>query len=153
MKTMRTDLSAEGRLDVLGRVMSYRGGNVVSIPLITNFLTKFSATLERLFSSGTNRVYLSFRSVLLTYITQDRRKIEHEAFSGNLLGIIATNALELGAVLLCIQLCTNAHEFGAGVDIGILDAVIILGFPMGGIASLVSWSIFSLPQGTDLSWR
>lgn len=26
MKTIRADLSAEGRLDVLDRVMSYRGG-------------------------------------------------------------------------------------------------------------------------------
>lgn len=51
---------------------------------------------------------------------QDRRKIEKEAFSGNLLGIVATNALELG------------------VDIGVLDAVIMLGFPIGGLASFVS---------------
>ena len=53
-------------------------------------------------------------------LVQDRRKIEAEAFSGNLLGIVATNALELG------------------VDIGVLDAVIMLGFPMGGLASFVS---------------
>ncbi|KAJ7093176.1 P-loop containing nucleoside triphosphate hydrolase protein [Mycena epipterygia] len=45
-----------------------------------------------------------------------RRRIEHDAFTGHLLGIIATNALELG------------------VDIGVLDAVIMLGFP-GSIAS------------------
>ncbi|TDL27249.1 DEAD/H helicase [Rickenella mellea] len=77
MKTLRTDLSSEGRLDVLERVMSYRGG----------------------------------------YSPQDRRRIEHEAFSGHLLGIVATNALELG------------------VDIGVLDAVIMLGFPFG-IANL-----------------
>lgn len=36
-----------------------------------------------------------------------------------MLGIIATNALELG------------------VDIGVLDVVIVLGFPLGGIASFV----------------
>lgn len=42
---------------------------------------------------------------------QDRRRIEAEAFSGNLLGIVATNALELG------------------VDIGSLDAVLVHGFP------------------------
>ncbi|KAA1474847.1 DEAD H helicase [Dentipellis sp. KUC8613] len=77
MKAIRTDLSAEGRHDVLDRVMAYRGG----------------------------------------YSQEDRRKIEHEAFSGNLLGIVATNALELG------------------VDIGVLDAVIMLGFPFG-LASL-----------------
>jgi DEAD/DEAH box helicase domain-containing protein len=49
---------------------------------------------------------------LNSWTNQDRRKIEHEAFSGQLLGIIATNALELG------------------IDIGVLDAVIMLGFPM-----------------------
>lgn len=52
---------------------------------------------------------------------QDRRRIEREAFSGQLLGIIATNALELG------------------VDIGVLDVVIVLGFPMGGLASFVRY--------------
>ncbi|KAI8998791.1 DEAD/H helicase [Trametes punicea] len=77
MKTLRQELTADGRLDILERVMSYRGG----------------------------------------YSQEDRRRIEREAFSGNLLGIVATNALELG------------------VDIGVLDAVIMLGFPIGGLAS------------------
>lgn len=45
------------------------------------------------------------------YSPQDRRKIEREMFEGKLMGIVATNALELG------------------VDIGSLDAVITLGFP------------------------
>ncbi|KAF9452846.1 DEAD/H helicase [Macrolepiota fuliginosa MF-IS2] len=72
MKAMRTDLSNEGRLDVLAKVRPYRGGEY----------------------------------------HDDRRRIEHEAFSGELLGIIATNALELG------------------IDIGALDVVIMLGFPM-----------------------
>jgi DEAD/DEAH box helicase domain-containing protein len=45
------------------------------------------------------------------YSPQDRRKIEREMFEGKLMGIIATNALELG------------------VDIGSLDAVITVGFP------------------------
>ena len=53
--------------------------------------------------------------ILLAYSyclsAQDRRRIEAEAFSGNLLGIVATNALELG------------------VDIGSLDAVLVHGFP------------------------
>ncbi|KAG6332893.1 hypothetical protein ID866_6200 [Astraeus odoratus] len=73
MKTLRTELSSDGRLDILAKVMPYRGG----------------------------------------YSREDRRRIEHEAFSGNLLGIVATNALELG------------------IDIGVLDAVIMLGFPFG----------------------
>ncbi|KAL0071661.1 ATP-dependent 3'-5' DNA helicase [Marasmius tenuissimus] len=72
MKTLRTELSAEGRHDILERVHAYRGG----------------------------------------YSPEDRRKIEHDAFTGQLLGIVATNALELG------------------VDIGVLDAVIMLGFPI-----------------------
>lgn len=45
------------------------------------------------------------------YSAQDRRMIEREMFEGKLMGIVATNALELG------------------VDIGSLDAVITLGFP------------------------
>ncbi|KAI0256495.1 P-loop containing nucleoside triphosphate hydrolase protein [Lactifluus subvellereus] len=46
------------------------------------------------------------------YQPSERRKIEQEAFSGRLLGLVATNALELG------------------VDIGVLDAVIVCEFPM-----------------------
>ncbi|KAI9824091.1 MAG: hypothetical protein M1832_002160 [Thelocarpon impressellum] len=45
------------------------------------------------------------------YTPQDRRRIEREMFEGKLVGIVATNALELG------------------VDIGSLDAVITVGFP------------------------
>lgn len=45
------------------------------------------------------------------YAPQDRRKIEKEMFDGKLMGIVATNALELG------------------VDIGSLDAVVTVGFP------------------------
>lgn len=51
------------------------------------------------------------------YSASDRRLIEHEMFSGHLTGIVATNALELG------------------IDIGALDAVIIVGFPFS-IANL-----------------
>ncbi|KAJ3976472.1 P-loop containing nucleoside triphosphate hydrolase protein [Lentinula raphanica] len=72
MKTLRTELSGEGRLDILERVQAYRGG----------------------------------------YSAEERRQIEHDAFTGHLLGLIATNALELG------------------VDIGALDAVLMLGFPV-----------------------
>ncbi|KAI7663005.1 P-loop containing nucleoside triphosphate hydrolase protein, partial [Hortaea werneckii] len=45
------------------------------------------------------------------YTAQDRRKVEKEMFDGKLVGIIGTNALELG------------------VDIGSLDAVVTVGFP------------------------
>jgi DEAD/DEAH box helicase domain-containing protein len=60
---------------------------------------------------------------------QDRRKIEQEAFTGQLLGIIATNALELG------------------IDIGALDAVIMLGFPFT-ISNFVSLRV--LPRVTPV---
>jgi DEAD/DEAH box helicase domain-containing protein len=45
------------------------------------------------------------------YTPEDRRRIEKEMFEGHLLGVVATNALELG------------------VDIGSLDAVLIVNFP------------------------
>jgi DEAD/DEAH box helicase domain-containing protein len=51
------------------------------------------------------------------YLPQDRREIEKALFSGDLLGVSSTNALELG------------------IDIGSLDASIVVGFPST-IASL-----------------
>ena len=50
------------------------------------------------------------------YLASDRREIERELFSGELLGAVATNALELG------------------IDIGDLDATVLTGYP-GSIAS------------------
>ncbi|RME47450.1 MAG: DEAD/DEAH box helicase, partial [Chloroflexi bacterium] len=50
------------------------------------------------------------------YLPQERRRIERDLFSGRLLGVTATNALELG------------------VDIGSLDATVQVGYP-GTIAS------------------
>ncbi|KAH9329444.1 hypothetical protein KI387_001552, partial [Taxus chinensis] len=51
------------------------------------------------------------------YTAQDRRKIESDLFGGNLRGVAATNALELG------------------IDVGNLDATLHLGFP-GSVTSL-----------------
>ncbi|MFQ5860160.1 MAG: DEAD/DEAH box helicase [Dehalococcoidia bacterium] len=50
------------------------------------------------------------------YLSQDRRRIEQALFQGELLGVVATNALELG------------------IDIGDLDATVLTGYP-GSIAS------------------
>jgi DEAD/DEAH box helicase domain-containing protein len=51
------------------------------------------------------------------YLASDRREIEERLFSGELLGVTATTALELG------------------IDVGALDACILVGFP-GTIASM-----------------
>ena len=51
------------------------------------------------------------------YLPEERRRIERELFSGKLLGVTATTALELG------------------IDVGGLDAALLVGYP-GTIASL-----------------
>lgn len=60
------------------------------------------------------------------YSPQDRRQIEADMFSGQLLGIVATSALELG------------------IDIGALDAVLTHGFP---------WSVAALRQQSGRAGR
>jgi DEAD/DEAH box helicase domain-containing protein len=55
------------------------------------------------------------------YLPQERREIEQQLFGGQLLGVTATNALELG------------------IDVGGMDAAVVVGFP-GSIASLVQQS-------------
>ncbi|KAJ5501175.1 Helicase C-terminal [Penicillium expansum] len=66
------------------------------------------AEFDRLERTEIGNLVMGYRG---GYSPQDRRQIEKEMFEGKLMGIVATNALELG------------------VDIGSLDAVITMGFP------------------------
>ncbi|KAJ6179619.1 hypothetical protein N7519_010080 [Penicillium mononematosum] len=66
------------------------------------------AEFDRLDRTEIGKLVMGYRG---GYSPQDRRQIEKEMFEGKLMGIVATNALELG------------------VDIGSLDAVITMGFP------------------------
>lgn len=69
-------------------------------------------TLKRLRPEYAERI----RSYRGGYLPEERREIERELFSGRLMGVASTNALELG------------------IDVGSLDAAVIVGFP-GTIAS------------------
>ncbi len=83
-----------------------------------------SRTLAELVTEGTkSRLQGAHRSLAQklapyrsTYLPEDRRKTENEFKDGKLLGVVSTNALELG------------------MDIGGLDAVVLTGYP-GSLAS------------------
>ncbi|KAH9818859.1 P-loop containing nucleoside triphosphate hydrolase protein [Melampsora americana] len=66
---------------------------------------------EELEREGRDDLSSRVKSYRSGYTAQERRVIEQEMFTGELLGIIATTALELG------------------IDIGMLDAVLTVGFP------------------------
>ncbi|NCO41594.1 MAG: ATP-dependent helicase [Armatimonadetes bacterium CG_4_10_14_3_um_filter_66_18] len=62
------------------------------------------------------RLANAIRAYRAGYLAEDRRKIERQLFSGELLGVVTTSALELG------------------IDIGSLDACLLVGYP-GTVAS------------------
>jgi len=76
---------------------------------------------ETFIAEGEGGMAESIRSYRGGYLPEDRREIENLLFTGRLTGVVSTNALELG------------------IDIGGLDACIIIGFP-GTIASMLQQS-------------
>ncbi|MFC1714477.1 DEAD/DEAH box helicase [Candidatus Poribacteria bacterium] len=72
-------------------------------------------------AEGQGGIAESIRSYRGGYLPEDRREIENLLFTGRLTGVVSTNALELG------------------IDIGGLDACVIVGFP-GTIASMLQQS-------------
>ncbi|MBD3176718.1 MAG: DEAD/DEAH box helicase, partial [Armatimonadia bacterium] len=71
---------------------------------------------DRLRKEG-SRLANSIRAYRGGYVAEDRREIERQLFSGELMGVATTNALELG------------------IDIGSMEACLLVGYP-GTIASL-----------------
>lgn len=82
MKMVRVDLLAEGRSDIASKVRAYRGG----------------------YSREVTQDQSHVHDIMNLTRLQDRRAIEAEAFAGDLLGIVATNALELG-----VDIGSRAH--------------------------------------------
>ena len=91
----------DGGSTTLGFVRSRRGVEIVA------------ADVQRRLPRPLSRRVRAYRG---GYLAEERRAIEDELFSGQLAGVVATSALELG------------------IDVGGLDAVVIDGFP-GTIAS------------------
>lgn len=109
-----TRLSANSEASFLMAEMVRQGIRTLTFAR-TRRLTEliYSYTRERL---TTTRMSGRIKPYRAGYLPEERRQIEGELFRGELLGVVATNALELG------------------IDIGSLDATVLTGYP-GSIAS------------------
>jgi DEAD/DEAH box helicase domain-containing protein len=109
-----------------GENVSRRSGNVEAVDLLTRLVRlraqtivfgKARVVVELIYRyareqlEGEGDLARRIRPYRGGYLPNERREIEQELFSGRLLGVTATNALELG------------------IDVGHLDAALIVGFP------------------------
>ena len=95
--------------------------NLVSQGVRTIAFTKTRKAAELIYRYAANRLGVDgarrISPYRAGYTPRERREIEGRLFRGNLLGVVSTNALELG------------------VDVGALDAVVCCGYP-GSVASI-----------------
>jgi len=113
-KMERRSANAEAK-DIMVELLKERIQTIafVKARVVAELLYKYvQEDLQKLSPSLANRIK-AYRG---GYLPEERREIERQLFSGELLGVSSTNALELG------------------IDIGSLDACIIVGYP-GTIAS------------------
>ena len=111
-------------LDAQGEQLSRRSANMEAVDLLTALVKSGAQTI--VFAKArivAELVYKYAREQLPAelagrirpyrggYLPEERRQIERELFAGKLLGVCATNALELG------------------IDVGSLDAAVLVGFP------------------------
>ena len=109
-----------------GNVVSRRSANVEAVELLTDLVrrrtqtivfTKARVVAELIYKytreelSGEGDLASRIRPYRGGYLPSERREIETQLFSGQLLAVAATSALELG------------------IDVGALDAAILVGFP------------------------
>jgi DEAD/DEAH box helicase domain-containing protein len=113
-KSMRRSANSEAA----GLFTELVGGNVRSLTFArTRRLTELIYIYSRDRLAKSNPVQAGrIKPYRAGYLPQERRQIEQELFSGELTGVVATNALELG------------------IDIGDLEATVLTGYP-GSIAS------------------
>ncbi|MDW8366391.1 MAG: DEAD/DEAH box helicase [Abditibacteriales bacterium] len=112
---VRRSANAEAA-DLFARLVQQQVRTIVFTParVTAELILKYAR--DQLSHPTTRGLADSIMSYRAGYLPEERRAIERQLFDGTLLGVSATNALELG------------------VDIGGLDAVIMVGFP-GSISS------------------
>ena len=101
--------------ELLGRLLRERSPGIAFVR--TRRATELLVRYAREQLGAASALGSKLRAYRGGYLPEERREIERQLFSGELLGVVSTNALEIG------------------IDVGALDAAILVGYP-GSIASL-----------------